>query len=151
MKDVNPDILPYIKYLLATAFSPSSVKTFTAIFLYIYGFFFDPTQNHAHVALFFLILFDFVTGVKAAKHANEPIRSSKIRHTAVKISAYFTMIAGAHLAESGLPSFLQVLDETVTGFLLVTELKSLLENMQKIGYETPKKLIDKLSEFKKKS
>lgn len=150
IKDMS-SILEYLKYLIATAFHPTSIKTAVAIFLYIYGFFFDPSQRHAHSALFFLIIFDFISGVQAAKHSGEKIRSSRIRHTAVKISAYFTMISAGHLAESGLPNFLQVIDETVTGFLLVTELKSLLENMNRLGYDTPKKLLERLADFKKKS
>lgn len=149
MTELSTDILPYFKYIIVTVFKPSTLKVIVAIFLAIYGFFFDHSQLHSHVALFFLVLIDFFTGVSAAKRTGEKIKSAKIRHTALKMSAYFTMIASAHLAESGLPSFLQVLDETVVAFLLVTELVSLLENMQRMGYETPKKLLEKLSEFKK--
>lgn len=149
MSEFNSDILPYIKYLIVAAFKPTSLKFIAAILLTIYSFFFDHTQEHSHVALFFLVLLDFFTGVSAAKATGEKIKSSKIRHTALKMSAYFTMIAAAHLAESSLPSFLQVLDDTVTAFLMVTELISLLENMQRMGYETPKKLLEKLKEFKR--
>lgn len=150
MQDYALSTSSYLKYIITTSLHPSTTKIISAFFLFIYGFFFDVTQSHAHVALFFLVILDFITGVYAARFKKEKIKSAKIRHTAIKMTAYFTMIAGAHLAESGLHHVLSFLDETVLAFLLVTELISLLENMGKMGFDTPKGLIDKLVDYKNK-
>lgn len=144
------DTYEYIIYTLSVALTPSAVKsTFAALFV-IFSFLFDINQGMSLTALFVLILLDFASGVSAAKYLGEPIRSSKIKHTAIKITAYFVVIAGAHLAEQGLAAYLAVIDETVTAFFLLTELISLLENAGRLGVQTPKKLLNQLIDTKNK-
>ena len=144
------DLIEYLKYCLITAFSPSVFKFIGTILFIIYSFFFDPLHTQALFALFALILLDFFSGVYASKVLNEPIRSSKIKHTAIKITAYFSVIAGAHLAEIQLILPIQILDETVISFFLLTELVSLLENIGRLGFNTPKKLLNQLIDIKNK-
>lgn len=140
----------YLIYTLKTVFTPNTAKIiFTGLFV-VYGFFFDESHAKAHLALFSLIILDFISGVAAAKSTGTKIKSSKIRHTAIKITAYFSMVAGAYLAESGLHESIAILDEVVLSFLLVTEFVSLLENIGKLGFDTPKGLLNKLVEYKNK-
>ena len=149
MTDSNfRDTYEYIVYTLTVALHPSVVKSIFATSFVIFSFLFDVNQSMSLTALFVLILLDFVAGVSAAKYLGEPIRSSKIKHTAIKITAYFVVIAGAHLAEHGLASYLAVIDETVTAFFLLTELISLLENAGRLGVKTPKKLLNQLIDTK---
>jgi len=140
----------YLKYVLMVAFHPSVLKAIVAGLLIIYSFFFDSAQSQSLLALFVLVIMDFISGISASKKVGEPIRSSKIKHTAIKITAYFGVIAGAHLAEFGLYTFIAVLDETVIAFFLCTELVSLLENVGRMGFNTPKKLLNQLNGVKKK-
>ena len=112
---------------------------------------YDPLYAEALVALFVLVLIDFVTGVAASRCEGEPIQSAKIRHTAMKLTAYFTMIAAGHISELTLPAFACILDETITGYLVATELISILENMGRLGYATPANLITKLREYTQRS
>ena len=107
MTDSNfRDTYEYIVYTLTVALHPSVVKSIFATSFVIFSFLFDVNQSMSLTALFVLILLDFVIGVSAAKYLGEPIRSSKIKHTAIKITAYFVVIAGAHLAEHGLAAYL---------------------------------------------
>lgn len=140
----------YLKYCLAVAFHPSVFKAIASVVLILYSFLFDIAHSQALLALFALVLMDFVSGVYASKVAGEPIRSSKIKHTAIKLTAYFGVVAGSHLAESGLITYLAVLDETVIAFFLCTELISLLENVGRLGFQTPKKLLNQLVDVKSK-
>lgn len=142
--------MDYIIYTITVAFSPSLFKAGFAIFFIAFSYIFDVSQQSALFSLFLLVLLDFATGISAAKFMGDPIRSSKIKHTAIKLTAYFVIIAGAHLAEKGLISYLAVIDETVTAFFLLTELISLLENMGRLGVQTPKKLLNQLSDVKNK-
>ena len=144
------ETIEYVIYTVSTAFSPSLFKfIFSALFIVI-SFMFDIDQKEALFALFVLVLLDFTTGISAAKYLGEPIRSSKIKHTAIKLTSYFVIIAGAHLAEHGLAKYLAVVDETVTAFFLLTELISLLENMGRLGIQIPKKLLNQLVDTKNK-
>lgn len=144
------DTLEYIKYTLIVALHPSVFKSIFSFFFVVFSFLFDVNQASSLLALFILILLDFVSGVAAARFNDQPIRSSKIKHTAIKITAYFAVISGAHLVEHGLSNFLGILDETVIAFFLLTELISLLENVGKMGIDTPKKLINKLTDARNK-
>lgn len=144
------DTIDYITYTLTTALHPTIIKGIWAIIFTVASFLFDIKQSSALLALFILVLLDFLSGVSAAVYVKDPIRSAKIKHTAIKLTAYFSVIAGAHLTESGLTSYLAVLDETVLSFFLLTELISLLENIGKLGVDTPKGFIQKLLDYKNK-
>lgn len=144
------DTIEYLKYTILVAFKPSVFKFLFSGFFISASFVFDITHGTSLLALFILVLMDFLTGISAAKYVGEPIRSSKIKHTAIKMTAYFAIIAASHLAEKGLISYLAVIDETVTAFFLLTELISLLENMGRLGIQTPKKLLNQLTDVKSK-
>jgi toxin secretion/phage lysis holin len=144
------DTLEYIVYIICNALEPSFIKFVFAGAYVALSFVFDLGQGGALLALFLLVLIDFATGISAAKFLGEPIRSSKIKHTAIKMTAYFVVIAGAHLAEHGLTKYLAIIDETVLAFFLLTELISLLENMGRLGVQTPQKLLNQLKNQQKK-
>lgn len=144
------DTYDYIIYILYVAFHPSVFKALFAIGYIMFSFMFDVQQGPVLLALFMLVLMDFMSGIAAARYNDEPIRSSKIKHTAIKLTAYFAIISGAHLAELGITHYLTVIDETVTAFFLLTELISLLENAGRMGVDTPKGLLSKLLDYKNK-
>lgn len=144
------DTMEYLTYIILIAFKPSVLKAIFSVVFVMVSFMFDINQANSLFALFILVLLDFLTGVSAAKYVGEPIRSSKVKHTAIKLTAYFVIISAAHLAEKGLVSYLAVIDETVVAFFLLTELISLLENIGRLGVQTPKKLLNQLTDVKSK-
>ena len=146
--DIITETLSYANRIFQVAITPKLIKIIGALTYPCFMFLFDIKQAQGLVAIFVLILIDFATGYGAAKMCGEPIRSSKIRHTVIKMITYYAMIASAHLVEIGLPTMIQYVDETVLAFLLVTEFVSLLENMGKMGYSTPQRLLNQLRDFK---
>jgi len=128
-----------------------NLKATAGVGLAAVAWLYDPLYTEALIALFVLVLIDFVTGVAASRCEGEPIRSARVRHTATKLTAYFTMIAAGHISEVTLPTFACILDETITGYLVATELISILENMGRLGYATPASLISKLREYTQRS
>lgn len=142
------DTFDYIVYTLSVGLDPTFVKSVFAVLYIMVSFTFDVKQGSALLALFILIIIDFLTGVSATKYLGEPIRSSKIKHTAIKMTSYFAVIAGSHLAEYGLTKYLALIDETVLAFFLLTELISLLENMGRMGVQTPQKILNQLRDKK---
>lgn len=111
------------------------------------NYFFDLVQADALIALVVLIIFDFITGVIASRKTGVAIRSSIIFRTPVKIFSYFLLISGGHLAEVviGVNFFI---DDIILSFLGVTELISILENVSKMGYAVPQKLLATLNQFR---
>lgn len=147
---MNPDNLSYITYLWHKALAYFEAKAFVAGVIAIATFLFDPLQKEAMLALLLLIILDFVFGVSAAKKTGEEIKSAKILRSALKLTIYFSLIAASRVSEFALPYF-GFLDETVTGFLVATELVSILENVGRLGYAIPKQLLNKLNDYTHKN
>lgn len=112
------------------------------------GFFFDKLQGEALIALLCLILMDFFSALLAAYKSGEPIRSSRIFHTALKIVVYFALVSAGFMAEKAVA--IGVIDEVIMGFLVVTELISILENAGRAGYAVPTGLLNTLKDYKSK-
>lgn len=136
--------LNYIVKLFGAMCKDIALKCGATGILVISEFFFDRTLALAMCGLFFLIIFDWITGTMAAKASGEHIKSAKVFRTPVKIVVYFMLITGARIAEYSLPNVIHIIDETVIAFLSLTELISLIENTGRLGYAIPMKLLEKL-------
>ena len=120
------------------------IKTASSVLFIILSFGFDSIQHKAIVALFILMWADCFSAIWAAYKSGDTIKSAKIFRTPVKIVIYFGLVYFAHITEYGLPAMLGILDETVIAFCVVTELISIMENINKMGYPVPTKLLSKL-------
>lgn len=112
----------------------------------LFSFFFGDFHTQALTALFMLVMFDTVLGIMATKAEGKAFTSKKFARLPGKMFVYFVGISGAMFADTtiGLP-FIQT---SMIAFMGVTEFISILENMQRLGYETPKKLLNQLKDFK---
>lgn len=141
----------YIVVLSHKIISLPIFKIMTGIILGALAFLFDTMLQEALLALMILIVFDFITALGAVyKTKDISIESAKVYRTALKATIYYILISSAHLAEIGIGinAFpLNFFDETIIGFLAVTEFISILENTSKMGYSIPKKLLNKLNEY----
>lgn len=140
------DYITYIIYLFKKTLHGAEIKWLLSVFLSVFAFFFDPTQQVAMVALFALIIVDFALGVAASRHTGNQIQSAKLRRTAIKFTVYFILVGAARVTEHAIP-ILSFLDETVVGFLAATELLSILENAGRLGFAVPQKLVDVLGQY----
>lgn len=141
---MQEDNIKYIGTIAGNICKNVIIKCIATGGLVVAEFFVDGLLTKAMLAVFFLILFDWITGIFAAKISGETIKSSKIIRTPIKIVIYFMLITGARIAEYSLPHAIGYLDDTVIAFLALTELISVLENTGKMGYAIPKKLLTKL-------
>ena len=137
--------LTYLAYLTKKVLHCAELKWMAGVFLSVLTFFFDPLQQLALLALFVLILIDFMLGVAASRYSGNAIKSAKLVRTAIKFTVYFTLIGAARVAEHALP--FNFLDETITGFLVATELLSILENAGRLGFAVPTKLVEILGDY----
>lgn len=139
--------IQYIGSLFAATCEHFWTKCVTSFFFSYYIFFFDVHLLEASKALLILIIVDFVTAFFAAKKSGDEIKSSKIFRTPIKILIYFMLVSVAHMMEVVSP-VLSILDETMMGFLALTELISILENTGRMGFAVPQKLLNKLHELR---
>lgn len=140
----------YITTLITKIVSSLEIKIIIGVFVYLLGFLFDGLLYETMFALLLLIIFDFITGVYANKKRGKIISSRKIFRSALKTTIYFVLISAGHLTEKAMGEVLPLIDETTIGFLAVTELISIIENVGDMGYAVPKKLLNRLKEFRDK-
>jgi len=82
-------------------------------------------------AVIVLVLIDFATGVGAAMKIKEAVSSRKMRNTVNKFLFYTLTIIAAHIVETKITSSLPWL-KLVSGFIAITELRSIFENFNRI-------------------
>lgn len=118
-----------------------------ALLIPVYTFLFGDIETKVALGLVVLIVFDFFTGLAAAKKCGHEIKSAKVFRSAIKLVVYFMFVAAGHLVEVTNPIVLGFVDDTIMGFLAITELISIIENIGNIGFAIPKKLLNKLQSF----
>lgn len=94
------------------------------------------------LAVFFLIFIDLVTGLWASMKEKQTITSSALSRTIGKVLIYSTTILVAYVMNKYLlVDFDFPIESIVSGFIALTEGKSILENMNRLSNNT---LIDDL-------
>ncbi|CAM1358294.1 conserved hypothetical protein [Tenacibaculum litopenaei] len=99
--------------------------------------------NGVLTTVMFLIVVDFITGAYASIKLLMPIKSAKIAHTISKFFIYNLVIISAYFLE------IHIVDEVpflkiIAGFIAITEIKSILENYNKIYGVNPFKVLHNL-------
>lgn len=135
-------------------FENTYLKAVAGLGLSLVSFLFDPATFTALVALLVLIIADFATSLVAIRKTGkskrgQPFASYSVFGSAVKTVVYFTMVAAGFLTEKAVP--IPFIDDTIIGFLALTELISILENAGHAGYAVPKKLLEKLTKARGES
>ena len=92
-----------------------------------------------------LIAVDLITGIMAAKKTGQPITSAGIRRTISKVFIYETAIMLGFLTQKFLLADSVPVTNMIAGVIGLTELTSVLENMNRIqGDNVLKSIIDKI-------
>lgn len=139
--------LVYLKILFEKIAHYFWLKIISVMALVGTNLLFDSANLEAYIALFFLIVLDFITGIFASYQTGVEIKSAKIFRTAIKIIVYYGMItAGLWGVRAGIP--ILPLDSVIIAFLAATELISVLENMANLGYIIPRRLVNRLKKFR---
>jgi len=95
---------------------------------------------------FLLVMVDLVTGLMAARKRKEKITSLGLRRTISKLFIYELLIILSFLTETHLTGDLIPLVKLFAGFVGITELKSVMENLDAIsGEPIISKIVDKLT------
>jgi|SRR6185436_5843863 len=116
------------------------LKIMLAILLSVGEFLFGIDTYQSIFGLTVLIVIDLATGVFSTRETGEPISSRRIFKTAAKLGVYLMLISSAHVTENIIPGVTFV-DQAMVSFLALTELVSIMENVGKMGYTVPQKLL----------
>lgn len=135
----------YFQDIISTVFEPTLVK-FLASILLLLSFLVGDFHQQAIVAVLMLMIIDTCFGLMATYHEGQAITSRRFSRVVQKGVVYFMAISAGYFAD--LTIGWQMIQATMIGFIGVTEFISILENMGRLGYATPKKLLNQLQDFK---
>lgn len=131
--------------IIITTFTPSFAKICVASLVFI-SFLFGNFYHDAILAVLMLMVIDTIFGIGATVAENKPITSRRFARTIHKSIVYLLAISAGYFLDTTLP--FAVAQATMVGFVGTTEFISILENMGRMGYQTPKKLLNQLKEFR---
>jgi len=143
-----------IKFYLKSVFSYFDLTNFAAAiksWLIIAVSLLAPIKS-AIFAVYFLIFVDLITGVWASLKEKQTITSSKMSRSISKILIYsITIIVSFIVHKYLLTDFDLPIEAIVSGFIAITETKSILENLNRISsHRVIKDLIILLSNEREK-
>ncbi len=137
----------YFQDIITTVFEPTLIKVGATIAL-SYGFLFGDFHSQAILAVLMLMIFDTILGFMATWSEGKPITSRKFSRVVQKGAVYFMAISAGYFADNAVNlSDIRIIQSTMIAFIGVTEFISILENMGRMGYQTPKKLLNQLKDF----
>ena len=99
------------------------------------------------IAITVLITIDLITAIMAEFKIGNPIESRKMLKTATKLVVYTLFLAAINLTEGIVPGT-TFLDEMVLSFLALTEAISVTENVGRMGYAVPQRILNQLKMLK---
>lgn len=102
---------------------------------------------HATLGIVLLLIsIDFITGIIAAKRRGEPLTSTGIKRTVLKIFIFEIALMLGFIAEKFIPGSLPFTN-LVGGFISLTEMTSIVENMNELsGNSLLQALVNKLGQ-----
>lgn len=124
-------------------------KVFIATLVSAAEFLFGIVNHSALIMLVVLVIFDFITAIMVQYKTGQPIESRKALKTTTKLVVYGIFSSGGYLTEQIVPGQ-TFIDSAVISFLAITELISITENIGKLGFAIPKKLLNRLEDLKGK-
>lgn len=142
------DEIQYIVTKTVETFEPNTLKIIATTLLTVLFFLFGNLYTEALMAILILMIIDTLFALMAAYHNGQPITSRRFSRSLFKAIVYFMAISAGYFADLTIP--FSVIQATMIAFVGATEFISILENMGRMGYKTPKKLLNQLQEFQSK-
>lgn len=106
-------------------------------------------MSEVYLAVFILVILDSISGLAVVwTIPGARVESKKLTKTIIKFMMYGIAFAATHQAEVATNNALPFIDETVLGYIAVTELISVLENLERLGLKVPRQLLNKLSAYR---
>lgn len=134
----------YFQDIVTSIIEPTYLKVGTSIVLTI-AFFFGDFYTQGLIAILMLMIFDTILGLMASWYEGQSITSRKFARVVQKGTVYFMAISAGYFADIAISW--QVIQAIMIAFIGVTEFISIIENVGRMGYQTPKKLLNQLKDL----
>lgn len=111
-------------------------KTFTALLFCTYAYIFKT--GDVLIPVFLLVIIDSITGIMFACRQKE-LSSKGFSRVAMKFFVYLLLMATAGILDQEFPG--QYATTSMKSFLMMTEAISIMENIGKLGWPVPLKIL----------
>jgi phage-related holin len=130
--------------IASSTIEPTLLKLLASIIV-AFIFLFGDVHAQGIIAVLMLMTFDTIVGVMASWREGKPITSRRFSRVVQKGVVYLMAISAGYFTDITIGW--HIVQSTMIGFIGVTEFISILENMGRMGYQTPKKLLNQLKDF----
>ena len=131
-----------------TSLCALSVSKFIASGAFVlFAFLFGCALKPVIIGLVALMIIDLLTGIGSSFARGEAIESRRMLKSATKLVVYGLFLSAGHIT-SGIVPEAGFIDTAVASFLALTEFVSIIENIGKMGFAIPQKLLNQLSDLK---
>lgn len=130
--------------IIQTMAEPTILKVL-ASFIVAFAFFFGDVHTQGVIAVLMLMIFDTLVGVRASWVEGQAITSRKLSRVIQKSIVYLMAISAGYFTDITIGW--HIVQATMIGFIGATEFISIIENVGRLGYQTPKKLLNQLKDF----
>lgn len=109
----------------------------------------NQNMYQVYLAVFLLVVLDSISGLAVVWVVpGARLESKKLTKTVIKFMMYGIAFVATNQAEIATNNVLPFIDETVLGYIAITELISVLENLERLGMKVPRQLLNKLSAYR---
>lgn len=115
----------------AATLNMDKILSFAAKLMGVSLTYFLPIRELAY-ALLALFLIDWVTGVWKSRVVRRRITSYRLRKSSQKIGSYMVALISAHILNESILGGVMHLPQLIAGYIGVTEVASILENLSEI-------------------
>lgn len=138
------DVLHYTLHKVELLLEITTLKLMVAVVFGVGSFLFGDLYTDGLVAILVLMILDAIFGIAASKYEHAPITSKRGMRGIIKGAVYFSAISAAHFADLTIP--FDIVQSAMIAFVGVNEFISILENIGRLGYRTPQKLLNQLKD-----
>lgn len=137
--------IEYLRETLVSIFSYGTYKMVLSFLFTVFGLLVGVDNYDILLGLGILILLDFITGVMASVRQGQAITSVRAIKTVTKTVVFLILFSAAHQTGLIIPGMYDFITTGVISFLALTEFISVAENIAKMGYSIPRKILNQVT------
>jgi phage-related holin len=137
-------VIEYLEETWRALFSYGTCKMALSFIFTAFGLLVGVENYDILLGLGILILLDFLTGVMSSVRQGQSITSVRAVKTVTKSIVFLIFFAAANQTGLIIPGMYEFITTGIASFLALTEFISVAENVAKMGYSIPQKLLNQI-------
>lgn len=137
-------VYEHFKETVASLLSYGTCKSMISFIVAAFGVLVGVENYAILISLGILVVIDFLTGMMASLRKGEAVTSIRAMKTVTKIVVFLLLFAAANHTGKVVPGMYEFVTTGVISFLALTEFISIAENVARMGYAIPRRLLNQI-------